>query len=193
MQKAMVAFYSISSFHYRLSYIGPDNWCKEFPAAAGCRQSPINILTNSTVFDSELAENKLTFTIDPVQSLNQALHFTGHNFKIETSTDSSNSYFCHSSSVEYHSSWQWLWPVFLEWKTTNSGWSSTISTGVIKGPMKDPSIPWTAKALPVKYTWSITIPRDIVLSQKPRIKKMVLPFLEFFSRCQRYSFYLYVY
>ncbi|XP_064610486.1 carbonic anhydrase 2-like [Liolophura sinensis] len=48
---------------------GPHTWSKSFPAAAGKRQSPIDILTSSCTYDEELASKPLTINYQTEKDL----------------------------------------------------------------------------------------------------------------------------
>lgn len=46
-------------------YLGPEKWHEKFPLANGKRQSPVNIVTSSTLQSTDLQVNPLKWTYVP--------------------------------------------------------------------------------------------------------------------------------
>jgi len=64
---------------------GPDTWAENFPAAAGIRQSPVDIVPDCATYDEGLAANPLT--IDYTAEENLELENPGLSFKANISKD----------------------------------------------------------------------------------------------------------
>lgn len=64
---------------------GPQNWSKNYPSAKGLHQSPINIHTDSAVFDARLQIHPLV--VNYYEDSCRQIKNTGHTFQVDASTD----------------------------------------------------------------------------------------------------------
>ncbi|XP_076321962.1 carbonic anhydrase 13-like [Tachypleus tridentatus] len=67
---------------------GPATWSSKFPAAAGSRQSPINIDPSEAKVDPKLKDSPLTWNYDLVECT--TLSNTGHGWKVQVNSKEPN-------------------------------------------------------------------------------------------------------
>lgn len=64
------------------TFLGPENWHKNFPVAASEHQSPINIDTHDLIHDPYLSEINLNGYNTTDSALNYHLRNTGYSVKV---------------------------------------------------------------------------------------------------------------
>ena len=76
----------MSSFYF----LGPHTWAVQYPLAAGDGQSPIDIVPEETIFDSDLSSHPIQISYLPENSFE--IENTGSSFKVKVSEKSGTSY-----------------------------------------------------------------------------------------------------
>lgn len=97
--KPHVYIFTFYTLLYIFLFSGPHTWSKSFPAAAGKRQSPIDILTYGCAFDEELASKPLTINYQTEKDL--TLGNCGYSLKAGVKAESCKSYRIRHPGIEY--------------------------------------------------------------------------------------------